>query len=379
MPIKQHFSQIGQSPAWLIDLPQVEANMRGATVLRELSDCRVLYSIKALPLVAVVQRVAALVDGYSVSSWFEAQLARDSVTDLPLHLCTPGLRSDHMPYYAQLCSHISFNSLNQYRQLSSLAGAASLGMRVNPKLSFADDIRYDPCRPASKLGTDWRELLENLPPGVQGLHVHHVFSRSDAEPMLQTVPQMIEPLLQRHDGIRWLNLGGGYLYQDMPDLKRMADLLRYLREQYQLQIIVEPGKAIVNNAAYLVCTVLDRFESDGQTVLLLDSSVNHHPEVFEYQRAPRLLNADQQGDYVAWVAGCSCLAGDVFGRYRFRQLPEIGERLIFADIGAYSLSKAQRFNGINLPAIYLADGEQLSLYQRFDYQDYAGLWRGNSA
>jgi carboxynorspermidine decarboxylase len=124
----------------------------------------------------------------------------------------------------------------------------------------------------------------------------------------------------------------------------------------------------------LLTTVLDRFISDGKTVLILDTSVNHHPEVFEYQRKPALLDEDPQGSQSAILAGSTCLAGDLFGEYRFKQLPEVGEKLVFADVGAYSLIKASRFNGYALPAIYLCQQGELSLVKNDDYSDYRRQW-----
>jgi len=47
----------------------------------------------------------------------------------------------------------------------------------------------------------------------------------------------------------------------------------------------------------------------------------------------------------------------------------------FGGLGAYSLIKAHRFNGHNLPDVYLRDGHGgLRLCKRFDYQDYHRHW-----
>jgi carboxynorspermidine decarboxylase len=38
---------------------------------------------------------------------------------------------------------------------------------------------------------------------------------------------------------------------------------------------------VVEETGYLVASVLDTFESDGRVIAVLDTSVNHLPEVFE--------------------------------------------------------------------------------------------------
>lgn len=200
----------------------------------------------------------------------------------------------------------------------------SPGLRVNPKLSFAADRRFDPCRPHSKLGVDIELLRNGLPDGVAGLQFHTVFSCRDLAP-LQTTVLALRPLLERNRQLQWLNLGGGYLYQDIADLEPLARLIGGLRAEFAIDVYLEPGKAIVGNAGYLLATVLDRFVSDGKVVLVLDTSVNHHPEVFEYQIRPRLLEEVAEGGQSSILAGSTCLAGDVFGEYRFDRIPEVGE------------------------------------------------------
>ncbi|MBS4051186.1 MAG: carboxynorspermidine decarboxylase, partial [Methylomonas sp.] len=115
---------------------------------------------------------------------------------------------------------------------------------------------------------------------------------------------------------------------------------------------------------------------DGKTVLVLDSSVNHHPEIFEYRRRPLLLDEDIQGGRAAILAGSTCLAGDIFGEYRFDNIPAVGDKLVFADVGAYSLIKAQRFNGYALPAVYLKQNDECGLLKQDDYAEYSRQWLG---
>ncbi|OAH99507.1 carboxynorspermidine decarboxylase [Methylomonas methanica] len=365
---------IPSSPAFVLDEAQVLANLQPLLALRQATDCKILYSMKALPLASLLVLLFGRVDGISVSSLFEARLAKEVLGESgsSIHLTTPGMRPDEFPELGQLCSHISFNSLSQYQRLHGLAGAYSKGLRVNPKLSFANDQRYDPCRPHSKLGVDIELLQDGLPAGVEGLHFHTVFACLDFAPLQQTLEKLL-PILKRSQ-LKWLNLGGGYLYHGIADQAQVVELIQRLRVEFGIDIYLEPGKALVGNAGYIVTTVLDRFVSDGKQMLILDTSVNHHPEVFEYQRKPRLLEEDDAGERTAILAGSTCLAGDVFGEYRFEQIPEVGEKLVFADVGAYSLIKANRFNGYNLPDVYALKQAQASLLKHYEFADYRRQW-----
>jgi carboxynorspermidine decarboxylase len=374
MNILELKSQIPSSPAFIVNEDQIKTNLQSLLDLRQACDCRILYSMKALPLAPVLECLSAM-DGFSASSLFEARLAREvAAEDAHIHLTTPGLRKAEFAELSQLCSHISFNSLSQYQNLAGLGQGYSKGLRINPKLSFADDQRYDPCRRHSKLGVDIQALADGLPADIEGLHFHTMFSGLDFQPLLTTL-SIIEPLLSRYPQLRWLNLGGGYLYARITDQSPLISAIRRLHTEYGLQVFVEPGNALVGNAAYLLCTVLDRFESDGKTMLILDTSVNHLPEVFEYQVQPQLLEADANAEQTAILAGCCCLAGDVFGEYHFQQLPAIGDKLVFKDVGAYSLIKASRFNGYNLPDVYWLKEGRTELYKQYNYTDYSRQWQ----
>ncbi len=369
--------QVPTSPAFIIDEAKVNAALTVLTNLRENSGCKVLYSIKALPLSSVLALAKSHVDGFSVSSLFEARLAAEILAGQgAIHLTTPGIRLDEMAELLMLCSHISCNSLNQYRQLTQAAKPlASIGIRVNPKLSFTEDSRHDPCRTHSKLGVSLDDLINGgIPADVNGLQFHTVFSTTDFTPLTQTVATLRDGLGKQLAKLAWLNLGGGYLFDEIEDPGDFITLVSGLKNDFGLDVIIEPGNAVVSKAGYLLATVIDLFASDGKTVAILDTSVNHQPQVFEYQRQPDLAEHSKCGDYPVLLAGSTCLAGDLFGEYRFKQPLSVGDKLVFQNVGAYSLVKANRFNGYNLPDIYRFAEGKVELLKQTTYHDYRQYW-----
>jgi carboxynorspermidine decarboxylase len=365
------------SPAFVLDETEITRQLEILAELRSQCGCKVLYSIKSLPFSAVMQMANPFVDGFSVSSLFEARLADEILAGQgSIHLTTPGIRPDELNELSSLCSHISFNSLTQYNQHSEAAQAqASIGLRVNPKLSFLPDDRFNPCRQHSKLGIDIEELSKSIClDQIEGLHVHNVFSATDFTPLIKTVDKFQQLLGVGLAELEWLNLGGGYLFGQIEDHRPFVDLVKKLKHDYGLEVYIEPGKAVVGRAGYLVATVLDIFVSDGETVAIMDTSVNHNPEVFEYQRQPELHEHDPEGQYTAILAGCTCLAGDVFGKYRFTEPLQVGDKVVFKHVGAYTLIKANRFNGYNLPDIYLSNPLRVKKMKHYDYQSFRLQW-----
>ena len=364
------------SPAFVFDKNSIVKNLVELVKIREQSGCKVLYSIKALPLELVLNEAIEYLDGFSVSSLFEARLAKEILGDNgTIHITTPGIRDDEFKEIASLCSHISFNSINQYQRLQGFeTKQRSLGLRINPKLSFAKDLRFDPCRPYSKLGVDI-DLVKELPAKIEGIHFHTVFSSKNYLPLEKTIELLEHKLGNKLAQLKWLNFGGGYLYNRIANHQPFVELVKRLRSEYELDVYIEPGKAIIGDAGYLVSTVIDRFSSDGKEIAVLDTNVNHNPEVFEYQRKPEIFEQGMNGDYSFILVGSSCLAGDVFGEYQFKNKLVVGDRIVFLNVGAYCLVKANQFNGYNLPDIYVLNKQNnMSLIRRNTYQDFREQW-----
>jgi carboxynorspermidine decarboxylase len=371
-------NNLQSSPAYVFDEELLIKNLTTLNKLKKQSGCKILYSIKALPLGLVLKLAKNYLDGLSVSSLFEARLAKEILADTgTIHITTPGLRANEFKELTELCSHISFNSLTQYQQLQSNDPcSSSWGLRLNPQLSFSSDPRFDPCRVDSKLGIAIT-ALQSIPEKIEGLHFHTVFSKSSYLPLEKTVGLLKNKYGDKLHQMKWLNLGGGYLYDQIECHKPFVDLVSQLITDYDIDVYIEPGKAVVGNAGYLVTTVIDCFNNDGKNIAVLDTSVNHNPEVFEYQRRPELFESEQGGDHTCLLVGSSCLAGDVFAEYQFEAMPKVGDRLVFSNVGAYSLIKANRFNGYNLPDIYSVDAEAtITLVKQNTYQNYRDQWLG---
>lgn len=371
-----------ESPAWVLDVDRMCQLARGLAPLRA-AGCRLLYSAKALPAAAVLTALAPHLDGYGASSLYEARLIRETVgPSRAVQLTTPGLRAEEVPELSALCDAISFNSLSLLaRHAGQITGACSIGLRINPECSSLDDPRYDPCRPHSKLGVPVSQLeavIRNDPHAlvpVQGLHLHTHFEGCDFQP-LRRVVERLGPVLDAWPGVlRWVNLGGGYWVDTPARIAELVALLSAVRRRWGVEPLFEPGKGLVGEAGWLVARVLDVFEVDGRLVAVLDTSVNHLPEVFEYQVRPPVAGANDAGGVEMLLYGSTCLSGDCFGSYRFDAPLRVGDPVLFPGVGAYTLIKAQRFNGLPLPGVYLLRDGKLGLWWRDDYRNYRAQWR----
>lgn len=368
-----------ETPAFVLSEQAIMAALLQVAAVQREAGCKLLYALKPLSHVDALRWMVGHVDGMAASSLYEARLAREVLGDQgTVSITSPGLRLEESEELASYCDHIVCNSLPQYQRFQRAVGnKSSLGLRVNPQLSFITDARYDPCHAGSKLGMPLAQLVElyahspDSLAALQGLHFHSNCDSRTFTPLLQTVRHLdhhLAPLLAR---LKWVNLGGGYLLDKGQDRGPLCEAVHLLKSRYGVEVFFEPGAALVRAAGYIIASVIDLFESDYGTIATLDTSVNHMPEVFEYQFEPDLLDHEDGAPHAYSLAGSTCLARDAFGVYRFRSPLQIGSRLIFANAGAYTMVKVHMFNGVNLPSSYTlsADGA-MRLRKRYSYADF---------
>ena len=382
MQIEAPFNLV-ETPAFVYDETEVDRVLGVTQRLGVETGCRICYSVKPLTLPPLLRHMASSLDGFAVSSPFEARQARECLSgEGAIHFTSPGIREREVGDLTSLCDYVSFNSLGQWRRFSGHFGRhVSLGLRVNPGLSFLNDERYDPCRLHSKLGVPlkdiagWQKTRQTNLPRLNGILLHSNCESTDFSELDKTVRHVKEYAPDVLEEIRWINLGGGYLFPHGANLEPLVAVIRGLRNEYGLEVFLEPGAAFVRSAGYMVSSVLDLFASEGKSVAVLDTTVNHMPELLEFDFEPDVNGHQEDGRFEYILAGCTCLAGDVFGEYRFAQPLEVGDRVLFCNVGSYTLTKAHMFNGINLPGIYALKGAgRLELLREFGYPDYESRW-----
>lgn len=368
-----------KTPAFIYSEVELRQRAGYASKMAAAAGVRLLFPLKCHSVYGSLQIIADHVVGFAASSLFEARLAREILgEDKEVNFTSPGLGEDDVDAVISLCNGISFNSLSQWARFKGRAiGQVTCGLRINPQLSYVKDARYDPCSAHSRLGSPLEQVRQvvvsqpELLQGIEGVHVHTNCDSTDWQPLLETVQHLNIHIPRLLEKCKWINLGGGYLLRDDVDLSPLRKSVELLQNKYELNVIIEPGAGIVRDTCYLVAEVVDLFESDGMQVAILNTSVNHMPEVFEYQFSPDVSGDTDEGHYNYILAGATCLAGDVFGEYTFNTPLTIGSRVTFTGMGAYTLVKSHMFNGINLPTIYaLTQDGELTLQKQFSYQDF---------
>ena len=159
---------------------------------------------------------------------------------------------------------------------------------MNPELGFADDERYDPCRPHSKLGvplSDFSRLPKRFVAAIRQsrAYTYTATANQKTSAQLETTVEQIQGALEELEHLSWVNLGGGYYLGPEIDASHLERAVRSLTERFGVDVFIEPGTALVQQAGMLVTEVLDVFQERWERVVaVIDATTSHMPEVFEY-------------------------------------------------------------------------------------------------
>ena len=365
------------SPCYILEEALLRKNLALIKDVADRAGVEIILAFKSFALWRTFPIFREYIHASTASSPDEARLALEEFGS-KAHTYSPAYTEPDFPEIMRCSSHITFNSLAQYRRFYPLAkahGGISCGIRVNPEYSEVGTDLYNPCAPGTRFGVMADQLPDTLPEGIEGFHCHCHCESSSYE-LERTLGHIEQKFSRWFSQIRWLNLGGGHLMTRKDyDVDHLVRLLQGLRSRYpHLRIILEPGSAFAWQTGVLVSEVVDVVENKGiRTAILNVSFTCHMPDCLEmpYQPAVRGAEMGEAGPYVYRLGGNSCLSGDFIGFWSFDHELQPGERIVFEDMIHYTTVKTTMFNGIHHPAIGMwTQDHRAALLRQFTYEDY---------
>lgn len=357
------------TPCYLIDKTALQANLRQAARLRELSGARILLALKCFAAWPVFDLMREYLDGTTSSSLFELKLGREKFGG-ETHAYSVAWADHEIAEAVGQADKIIFNSISQFERFAAQAESIPRGLRLNPQVSASGFDLADPARPYSRLGESDAARIEAVLDRLDGFMIHNNCENRDYarfDELLTRLEARYAHLLRQ---VNWVSLGGG-IHFTAPGypLEALGERLRRFAERHGVQVYLEPGEAVAQGSATLEVTVLDTFHN-GKHLAIVDSSTEAHMLDLLIYRQPARIEPNA-GPHRYMVCGKTCLAGDIFGEFDFPAPLEIGSRLSIQDAAGYTMVKKNWFNGIRMPAIAVRELDgQVRVAREFDYQEY---------
>ncbi len=374
---------------------ETDLRLRARTFLDALAarhrDYDVLFASKAFPCTAVYRVLGEEGLACDVASGGELALALRGGFDaarIYFHGNAKSRRELSEALDAGV-GHIVVDSLDEIERLSQIA--AALGreqevlIRVTPGVAGDTHHAISTGQEDSKFGFSIDEAaraIARLQSAGQltlvGLHFHIGSQLFELEPFREAV-RAIAAL----GDFPVYNLGGGLgvaytASQDPPAVVDYVDTLvgavhELLGEDKRL--LLEPGRALVANAAVTLYTV-ETVKRNVSTWVAVDGGMSDNLRPMLYGAVYEAIIADRPlapPTERCQVAGKHCESGDVIVRDAPLADPAPGDVLVTPVTGAYGYSLANNYNGVpRPPVIFCRDGDARVVVRRESYEDLAG-------
>ncbi|ALC40718.1 maker17 [Drosophila busckii] len=158
-----------------------------------------------------------------------------------------------------------------------------------------------------------------------------------------------------------VNLGGGFPGRKAHYFAPIATAINAALAKYfanePIEIIAEPGRFFVETADTLICKIMGKRvvrHASGEIQCILyylnDGNSGSFSMSRDYSNIQHFrANADKLDMFQSILWGPTCMSADKIADNIYLPNLNIGELLVFPEMGAYGLSRATEFNGMPLP------------------------------
>ena len=303
------------TPYYLIDETKLVRNLEIIKFIREQSGAKSVLATKCFSTWSVFKLMRSYMDGTTNSSLYEARLGYEKFGK-EVHAYSVGFSESEIKKIGTFADKIIFNSSSQLKRFYKLCKGVSLGVRVNPGISYSHFDLADPARKYSRLGILEREELIDALPLIKGLMFHFNCENDDFENLSSSLDTISESYGSLLDKIDWVSIGGGiYFTREGYPLERFCMKLKEFSSRHKVQVYLEPGESAITDTAELVTTVLDIVHNEID-IAIVDASIEAHMLDHLVYHTQAKLASPEPGDHEMMIAGRSCLI-----RGCFRNLP----------------------------------------------------------
>jgi len=350
----------------------------------------VCYAVKANSNLAVLNVLAKLGSGFDIVSIGE--LERVLVAGGKAGKCVfSGVAKTKIEIERALevgvrCFNVeSASELSRIESVARSVGKqAPISIRVNPNVDAKTHPYISTGLKENKFGVDmsnaidlYQQAQDSKYLNVQGLDCHIGSQITEVSPFLDALDKVLVLLKQLKDkgiDITHLDLGGGigidYEGEQTIDIQNYIDVM--ISKVENIEIILEPGRAIVGNAGIFMTKVEFLKQNSEHSFAIVDGAMNDllRPSFYNAYHQVLPINKNAKGIQAHWdLVGPICETGDFLAKNRALSLSE-GDYLALMSAGAYGFTMSSNYNTRPRVAEVMVSGTNHQLVrQRESVQD----------
>jgi diaminopimelate decarboxylase len=343
----------------------------------------VCYAVKANSNLAVLNVLAKQGSGFDIVSMGE--LARvlaaggDPAKTVFSGVCKTEQEIEYALQHGIRCFNVE--SIPELDRINAVAGRlgkkAPVSIRVNPDVDAQTHPYISTGLKENKFGIaieDAREVYRSTQAmshlNVVAVDCHIGSQLTSVSPFvdaLERVLSLIDELAEDGIEIKHLDIGGGlgihYRDETPPTPAEYAQALAPLLKDRELEILLEPGRAIAGNAGILLTKVEIIKPTEAKCFAIVDAAMNDLLRPALYQSWQNIQTVKQHSDteVVSYdIVGPICETGDFLGKDRELAIKQ-GDLLAIRSAGAYGFAMSSNYNSRPRAAEVMVEGDKVHL------------------
>ena len=394
LPVKQLAEEFG-TPLYIYSRATLERHWHAFDSALGKHPHLICYAVKANSNIGILNVMAKLGSGFDIVSQGELErvLAAGGEASKVVFSGVAKSRAEIMRALEVGIRCFNVESIAELHHINQIAGEmgkiAPISLRVNPDVDAHTHPYISTGLKENKFGVSVDEAREvyklaaTLPHvKITGMDCHIGSQLTELHPFLDATDRLIRLIEQlKEDGItlKHLDLGGGlgvtYTDETPPHPSDYAAaLLNKLKGYENLEIILEPGRAIAANAGILVAKVQYLKSNESRNFAITDTGMNDMIRPALYGAYMNIIEIDrtlEREKAIYDVVGPVCETSDFLGKQRELAIAE-GDYIAQRSAGAYGASMSSNYNSRPRTAEVLVDGDKAHLIRR--RESLSELW-----
>ena len=386
LPVKQLAEEFG-TPLYIYSRATLERHWHAFDSALGEHPHLICYAVKANSNIGILNVMAKLGSGFDIVSQGELErvLAAGGEASKVVFSGVAKSRSEIMRALEVGIRCFNVESIAELYHINQIAGemgkVAPISLRVNPDVDAHTHPYISTGLKENKFGVSVDEAREvyklaaTLPHvKITGMDCHIGSQLTELQPFLDATDRLIRLMEQlKEDGItlKHLDLGGGlgvtYTDETPPHPSELKDY-------EDLEIILEPGRAIAANAGILVAKVQYLKSNESRNFAITDTGMNDMIRPALYEAYMNIIEIDRtlgREKAIYDVVGPVCETSDFLGKQRELAIAE-GDYIAQRSAGAYGASMSSNYNSRPRTAEVLVDGNKAHLIRR--RENLSELW-----
>ena len=356
----------------------------------------ICYAVKANSNLAILNLLARLGSGFDIVSLGELQRVLTAGGQAEkIVFSGVGKREDEIRVALQVgirCFNIEVSAeLDRINRLAGELGViAPVSFRVNPDVDAKTHPYISTGLKENKFGIDIKRAMSEYRRAAQmsnvkivGIDCHIGSQLTETAPFLDAVDRvmsLVQTLKAEGIELQHIDLGGGlgicYRDEQPPQPAEYIGALLARLGDCDIEIMLEPGRAIVGNAGVLLTKVEYLKPTQSKNFAIVDAAMNDlvRPSLYGAWQDIVPVQREIAESADTWdIVGPVCETGDFLGKNRALTLRE-GDILAVRSAGAYGFTMSSNYNSRPRAAEVMVDGDCSYLIR--ERESVAQLWAG---